>query len=573
MLKKSILTPVLSGVLAVAVVGSGAYYFMDQKNADKDDESSSQSEKADKDGKKGESVDIKVDDKELQAGLDKAVDKIDEVKSGVADQVDNVTKALSGDLDFSYNASLTVTPGEVMTGEVDLKSVGINASAKQKGENSQFSVSGVYDGKTLATANIIGDRSGGNVYAQVPELSSTYVSVKTEQLKAVLEQAVQAPMQAYTQKASEAMAQQNGDDAVSAKAEMPDFNKLIEVLDTIDADALEKDIAEYAQVVADNFPEGKDAGTTNGEADGVSYELSTKTYDVTQADAIKIYKAVVEKAKDDKIVKDLLDNETVKEMTGSAGSSEYTAALDELLKELENVPEDADGEALSFDVMFDADGNIGGFNMDMNGEGIYAVVTNVGDDFVVDIKFNGGDDAQMTAVGAIKSENDTLNGSIKISAESKNETNSNFDMVYTLKDVKTTDDVMSGTMSFEATADGKTVGMVFTSNSTKDKTDLVFSSTLDGKSIFDIAFILEQTDASDITIPTDAIAIDLETGEGADKYAATLDLPGFEANIKDALGEELFNKIMGAGAKTINDGDIAFNQDSTSTTASAKKTA
>ena len=162
----------------------------------------------------------------------------------------------------------------------------------------------------------------------------------------------------------------------------------------------------------------------------------------------------------------------------------------------------------------------------------------------------------MTATGVIKNENGTQNGSIKVDSSSKNSDSgksNNFSMVYTLKDVKTVDDVMSGTVSIEATAGEQTVGLVFTSNSTKDKTDLVFSSTLDGKSIFDIAFTLEQTDASDITVPTDAIAIDLETGDGADKYAATLDLEGFEAHIKDVLGEELFNSIMGSSRQAIDD--------------------
>ena len=565
MLKKSILTPVLSGVLAVTVVGSGAYYFMNQKNVDKDDdESSSQSQKDDSSKKESgsdDSISIDVEDKELQAGLDKATDKFDEVKTGVADQVDTMSKALTGDLDFAYNASFTITPGEMLTeqeGFPALKSFGLDASAKQKGDMSQFTIAGVYDGKTLASANIVGDRNGGNVYAQVPELSSTYVSVSAEQLKAQLEKAVTAPVEAYTRRSAQ-IAQAQDEDTMpnpdAQTAEMPDFNELIAVFDSIDEEALATDIEEYLQVIADNFPEGKDAEATKGTVDGVSYELATKTYDVTEADAIKISKALAEKAKDDSIIKDFLDNETVKQMTQSNGSADFVASMDELIKSLDEQEADG-GEAVSFDVMFDADGAIAGFKMDVDNEGFYGVITTVGDDLVVDVKFDGGDDFTMTATGVIKNENGTQNGSIKVDSSSKNSDSgksNNFSMVYTLKDVKTVDDVMSGTVSIEATAGEQTVGLVFTSNSTKDKTDLVFSSTLDGKSIFDIAFTLEQTDASDITVPTDAIAIDLETGDGADKYAATLDLEGFEAHIKDVLGEELFNSIMGSSRQAIDD--------------------
>ena len=557
MLKKSILTPVLSGVLAVTVVGSGAYYFVNQKNADKDDESSSQSEKADKDNKKkgGDSdVSISVDDAELQTGLDKAVDKIDEVKSGVSDQVDTVTKAMTGDLDFSYNASLTVTPGEVLTSQAeigDIKAITLNATAKQKGDASQFTLAGLYDGKTLATANIIGDRNSGNVYAQVPELSSTYVSVSAEQLKAQLEKAVQAPATAYAQKAANAVS--DGETTAAETAKTPDFNELIAALDTIDAEALEKDIQEYAQLIADNFPEGKDAEATKGTVDGISYELTTKTYDVTQGDTMKIAKAVLEKAKEDTVVKDFLDNETIKEFTQTGGSADYVSAIDQMLAELDSASADESAVVLSFDVMFDADGNFGGFKMDMDGQGIYAVVANVGSDLVVDVKFDGGDDAQIVAAGAIKNDNDTLNGSIKLDYSSKNDDKGNVSMVYTLTDVKTTDDVMTGTVSFDATVDGKTVGVAFTSNSTADKTDLLFTTKMDGKSIFDIAFTLEQTDASDIDVPTDAIAIDLETGDGVDKYTATLDIEGFQAHLKEVLGEDLYNSIIGTGEKAIED--------------------
>jgi hypothetical protein len=76
---------------------------------------------------------------------------------------------------------------------------------------------------------------------------------------------------------------------------------------------------------------------------------------------------------------------------------------------------------------------------------------------------------------------------------------------------------------------------------------------MDGKSIFDIAFTLEQTDASDIDVPTDAIAIDLETGDGVDKYTATLDIEGFQAHLKEVLGEDLYNSIIGTGEKAIED--------------------
>ena len=556
MLKKSILTPVLSGVLAVTVVGSGAYYFVNQKSADKDDESSSQSEKAEKNIKNG-----------VEKTTDKVTDKVEEVKDSVSDQVDTIEKAMTGDLDFSYNASLTVTPGDAITSQVDLKSIALNASAKQKGDATQFTLSGAYDSKTLATANIIGDRAGGNLYAQVPELSSAYVSVSAEQLKQKLEEAIQAPLQTYTQEAQAA--------AGDTDIQMPDYNELIAALETIDEAALEKDIEEYLQTVVDNFPEGKDAANTTGTVDGVSYDLTTKTYDVTQGDVQKIAKAVLEKAKDDSLIKDFLDQDALKSF-GEISSAEYVNAIDELLAELENAESDADGETLSFDIYFDADGAVAGYKFNVDEEGMYCVVTAVDDALVVDVDFDGGDDMKMTMKGAIKDENDTLNGSIKVDGttttydyETDKDVEQKFNMVYTLTDVKVTDDAMSGTLSFDAAVGDQSVGIVFTSNSTADKTDLTFSASMNNQKMFDIAFLLEETDASDITVPTDAIAIDIETGDGADTYAATLDLEGFQANLKSALGDELYNSIFGAEEYSYDDDFVPQYSDDTDATVSA----
>ncbi|MBQ6674968.1 MAG: hypothetical protein IJM75_02455 [Ruminococcus sp.] len=548
MLKKSILTPVLSGVLAVSVVGSGAYYFVNQRSAEKDD-SSSESQEAD----------IK---KAVDKTADKVSDTVSEVKDSVSDQVDTIEKAMAGELDFSYNASLTFTPGEALTEQADIKSIALTASAKQKGDASQLTLAGLYDGKTLASANVIADRASGNLYAQVPELSSAYVSASGEQLKSMIQQSIEAPLKAYTEKAAEAAQQQGADIDVNA-AQMPDFNGLIDAIGAIDQDALAEDIEGYIQAAADNFPEGKDKDATKGTVDGVSYELTTKSYTVTVDDAKNIAKAVLERAKDDNIVKDFLDNEAVSTFIDGASSAEYVEGIEGLLGEIEKAEaeSDTDGKMLEFDVMFDADGAVAGVNMEIEGGSFYEVITTVDNALVVDVKFDSGNgDSVVTMAGAIKNDNDTLNGSVKIDAttmsydyEQDKDIPKSTTMVYSLTDVKLSGDAVTGTIGMSVDADGHNVAMSLTSNSTADKTDLLYTASMDSKKMFDIAFVLEQTDASDITIPTDAIAIDLETGAGSDTYAATLDLDGFQANLKSTLGDELYNKMFGAKDYVIDD--------------------
>lgn len=528
MVKKSLLTPVLSGILAVSVIGSGAYYFVSNNSGSSDDESSSG-------GKKGKNSSDKS-----------VVQKVEDVKDEVKEQAEVIEKAISGELDFSYNASLTFTPGEVITSQADIKSIALNASAKQKGDVTGFSLSGAYDGKTLATANIVGDRGGDKIYAQVPELSSTYVSVTGDSLRSFVENQIQAPLEAYVQKSAEAASQQGVDIPAST---MPDYNELINAVGSIDIEALEKDIEEYVELAADNFPEGKEAADTKGTVDGVTYELTTKTYDVTVDDAVKIAKAVAQKAKDDQLVKDFLDQQVIKDMT-QFDSSKYTSEMQALIDELDKASaESGDNKLVSFDVMFDADGNASGFNLDMGDEGsMYAVMAMVDNNIVVDVKFSA-DEMDMTIAGAIKDENDVLNGSIKVNAKEGSE---DVSFVYTMDNVDVSSDVMTGTIGFEVTADNQTAAVALTSNSTDTKTDLTVSALMNSQKMFDVNFLLEETDASDITVPTDSIEINLNDGTGAKEYAATIDIEGFEANLKDALGDELFDEIFGGSQfKTI----------------------
>lgn len=525
MVKKSLLTPVLSGVLAVAVVGSGAYYFVSNNSgSSSDDESSSGS------SKKGKS-----------SGGDKTVvEKVEDVKDNVMEQIEQIEKAINGELDFAYNASLTLTPGDYITSQADIKSVALNATAKQKGDLTGFTLSGSYGGTTLATANIVGDRGGDMLYAQVPELSSSYVSVSGESLKSFIEQQIQAPLDAYTQKAAEA-AEGSGLEVDANAAANFDYNELISVIETIDVDALEKDIEEYVQLAVDNFPEGKDADNTTGTVDGVTYDLTTKEYDVTVDDAAKLAKALLEKAKDDQIVKDFLDQQTIKDMT-QISSADYTSQIEQLIAEIDQSSENGSQVLVNFKVLFDGDENPAGFDLDLGEEGsMYAVVTTVGSDLVVDVKFSA-DGMDMTIAGAIKDDNDVLNGAIKAHAKQDDQ---EINFTYTLTDVNVGGDVMTGTIGIEAAVDNQTIAVTFTSNSTSDKTDLSISALMNSQKLFDLGFILEESDASDITVPTDAIEINLNDGTGVDTYTATLDLEGFQANLKAALGDDLYNEIFG----------------------------
>ena len=538
MVQKSILTPVLSGVLAVLVVGSGAFYFIGQKDKKSDDSDSSS-----------------------QGDTKSIVQKADEVKDSVNEKVETIEKAISGELDFAYNASVTFTPGDYMkemtglndTASSALGSFGITASAKQKGEQSEITFGALYNDKQVISADLVGDRSSDNIYVQVPELSSSYMSINGQQVKDYMEKAFSSPLTTYIQRSQDA--QQAYEDGTSERAatpaelsDLPDFKEIINAFNDVDQAALEEDIKSYAKTAADNFPEAKDNGTVSGEVDGVKYELSDKAYEITLDDYKKIATAVLEDMKDDSTISTILGNESVSSAF-NISVEKYQSLIDEAIEKYNSI-EDND-KAMNFDIYFDADNNPAGFYLKgENDDHLKAVVAQVGDDLVIDVDFVDGDDHTYTIKGAVKNEDNKLNGTVNAQF---NNSDDEVKMSYTLTDVVADDSTLAGTIEFAATVDGKDMSMKLVSDSTADKIDLGFSATLDSKSLFDIAMLFESTDASDITVPSDAIAIDLENGTGVQDYAATIDIAGFKNHIEDTLGEDVFNAMFGASNYIIDD--------------------
>ena len=194
-------------------------------------------------------------DSSSQGDTKSIVQKADEVKDSVSEKVETIEKAISGDLDFAYNASVTFTPGDYMkemtglndTASSALGSFGITASAKQKGEQSEMTFGALYNDKQVISADLVGDRSSDNIYVQVPELSSSYMSINGQQVKDYMEKAFSSPFTTYIQRSQDA--QQAYEDGTSERAatpaelsDLPDFKEIINAFNDVDQAALEEEI-------------------------------------------------------------------------------------------------------------------------------------------------------------------------------------------------------------------------------------------------------------------------------------------------------------------------------------------
>ncbi len=505
MVKNSVLTPVLAGVLGLSIVGSGvAYYFTNQ----------------DSDGEKDEGG--------------KA--KISQVADNINNTLDNAEKAIKGELDFAYTANATLSFGEGFTevAGMSVQPVTLTTNTKQKGSNTAADFSIAYDGKNLMSANSVYSRDNNSAYIQIPELSDGYLLVNKDSLS------------------SELSAQGLDLDSALSDTEI-DF----------DTDALEKDLEEYEKLIKDTLPAAKDGDKVTGDIDGNKYSYTTKTYDISGNDFVKVAKAVLEKAQNDQTMKDVFNQAGISDEMGMSYDeivSQYLAALDDYL-----AASDADfAETITFDAYYDCD-DFTGFSVSDKDEGVFMSLYTILDDDIVAIDMNmdlGEDEGKATFKGSAKTVDDVTNGSFAFNLTADGES---AEAEISLKDLKEVDDTFSGTIRFDVNVtetDSAVSGWCeIASKSTADKMDLSFEFGMNGKSFMTLALTGNDTEASDITVPSGDKIYDVTDETQLDAYLSSCDTDGFTANIQAALGEELYNMLMSGSSVIEDDYDYGIDYD------------
>lgn len=520
MVKNNILTPVLAGVLGLSIVGSGVGYYFVNKDADSAE------------AKNGKSA------------------KISQVADNINETLDTAEKAIKGELDYAYDATVKVTMGAgftELTGGTSYQPVTVSTSTKQKGKNTGADISFSYGDSTIATLNTVYSRDDETVYAKVPELSDSYLKMTKESLSEMLESEV-------------------GMDLNAVGETTPDIE--------FDYEAFEKSLKDYEEVAKANLPEGTDDGTYSGSIEDIEYSYTKTKYVITATDAQNVINAVLDKAKTDENLKKLYDSSVESiygDMTSTDIDSEYSytpptyeETIDSLKEELSIDAED-ENESVTFTSYKDKDGNFMGFNLVPNDDegSMNYVVVSTDDAEGIDMKFDGGDGTEMTMYGAVKSdEEDVLNGSYKMEVKEDGQNTAEID--FEVKDVKAVDDTFTGTirmdMNFNDSSEAVSGWAEITSNSAGDNIDLDFEIGLNGKSFMKFEIDGAKTEASDVTVPTGTI-YDAADETQLDEYLGTCDIEGFEANLKNALGEELYNEIMGAAESGLTEDDYYYDDD------------
>lgn len=511
MVKKNVLTPVLAGVLGLSIVGSGVGYVMVNKNADTAKDEKTKSEN---------SVTVSP--------------KLSVMAENIGNTLDKAQDIISGEVDYAYEGSVSLSFGKAITEDagVDMKDIGMTVSSQQKGGNESGEIALTYDGKKIVTVDQVYSREDSDtIYVKIPELSDAYVKVKAEDTDEYVEQFIGGNIDELTQAAEEM-----------------DFD--------FDAEAFEADIKAYEQVIKDNFPAVKEEGTKSGNIDGVSYEYSSKSYDITGADAQNIIVAVLEKVKTDDNIKELYD-QGIEEMYSSysyigddeASVPTFEETIDEMIDSIKEDDLASDDSKVVLEVYEDGNGGFTGFTLTPDGEDGELRYIVVSDDSAegIDMYFDAGDGTKMTAYGSMKASDDAVNGSYTISTTDEGE--ETMKMVYTVTDMKTVGDNFAGSIKLDISVndDGESTSMWYeiVSNSTADDVDVAFDLGLDGESAMTLTVKASKTEASDVELPgDDAVIYDALDEEQLNQYLESCDVEGFQEKLKESLGEELYDELF-----------------------------
>ena len=501
MLKSNVLTPVLSGVLAVTVAGSGVLYVLDRKD-------------------KNETADVS----EKTTVASKMSDRI-------SSAVTSVEKAVKGETENGYTCNAVLDFGEVFTEEAgfEVKPLSLKADSKIKGGKSETDLQLGYDSKSLANVYIITDSGTGTVYLKCPELGDAYLSMSPDDLQSLLSRSGVS-----SQLGSSGNISLPGVSGllIGSNAQAPELDKFNDILKDVDFEAISNDLKEYWQVVKDNIPEGVKKNDITGEIAGHSYTYELKTVDVTIGTLKDIISAVSDKAKNDQLIKDNL---------AKAGISEdqYNKLIDSLASSTSRITDQqAQQKLFSLDV-YSYEGEEVGFKLDVSGMGTIKIVSiNTEEVFAIDMDASM-QSSSLTIKGAFEMNGDALNGSADFNVTAK--TNVSASAKLTVKDLVFAENSLAGSIGFEASADGKSISADLTSAGTSEKPDISLDVKYNGKKAIGLKIDGEKTGASDVTVPSGNIYP--MTEEGIKSFQQSCNVDGFKAHIKEVLGDELYSKL------------------------------
>lgn len=471
-----------------------------------------------------------ADDKPVKA--DSIGDSAEMALNTVGNTAQNIQDMFTGKSDRAYSSKIKLSIGKPLAKEMGLdkiEDIVFTSDVKAKKGNVQTLLGLKYGKDELVSADIVRDEETGNVYFGCEQLSPGYLYISGSDIDAYIEEFTEEMLYEFDV---------NDMDEVLEQVEIPE----------IDFDEIEDQLGKYEDAIKDNMPKGKDKDKVTGEIDGVKYSLDCKSYTFSGNDAVNIVSAVVDELKKDETVLSLIEEYGEAE---GVTKQDFIDELDDMVSELKD-SDDLDN-TIDFDVYYQGD-NFAGISFTNEDSGTYYTSTESVDMFwystdkemcgkfeFID-KYDDSDwsyDDTMLMSCSAKLDSNGTDFSAKIEVDDAS-------MSFKIEDFQIVDEesgAFTGSVEFSMTVDDESFVIKGESKSTSKKLDLSASMSYNGEEYLSVSITGEETKATDVSIPKGDV-YNANDSEQLEAYAATIDTEKFQEDIKDSLGEDLYDAMF-----------------------------
>ena len=265
----------------------------------------------------------------------------------------------------------------------------------------------------------------------------------------------------------------------------------------------------------------------------MSITLKTKSFVFTPEDEKKLSKAFADKGAADQTLKDAF-----------AAMGVEGADYDKLWSTFDNNTITENAKNSYFDIYYNADGAPVGFATKADENKVENFFVIAADDKNIIIDSNLGSQVTENSVtGHLTYDNETLDGKIVFKTKSQN-----YEQTSTVQynNITVANGKTVGDAVFTQTSNGQEqFKFVYSFDTNENGGTVEMKATMNGEDMGSVKTEIQQTDASDIAIPT-GTTYKFTDQESMQKFSESCNIEGWQENVKKTVGDELYDELFGS---------------------------
>lgn len=441
---------------------------------------------------------------------------IDSLTKNYASTSDEYKKIMEHGIGYNVTADLSISPEYAgLMGLSDLGNIKMDANVSMNELKQQISTELFYKDQSLANLNIIYNIvEDSNIYLQVPELSKAYLLLSMMELTTQEEQ-----YQAFD------------------NSKMLQFQKGI--YNHISAEELNQLLTKYTDIIINNLTNVEQNGSTELSISDVSGKYTSLTVQLKEQDLYEIGKDILETAKTDKDLQDLLTE-------SGLTAEDYTSGIEEALQSLEGMKDSitSSTESVNMTVYVDGTGTIIGreFTSSESSDTIGYYVIRKGSNFNYTAFYNqeGVSIANITGTAAYSGKKFSGRANVTI-----DDTSNPIVATLEFKDLEQVKNTKyyNGTMTLTSDSfNGISLGLDLIGSGDSQEMNLkVLYGNIEGASLHVAS---KEVPYTEITLPSDSDEIYSVTNDMYG-YMTSMDMAGFIDHVYNVTGIDLSSIFYG----------------------------